>query len=98
MVAEQRIQTCPRLVPAHRAFDDGRRIVPPIDEVAEQDQLDIGIAASGIVRLDLPEKLLEQVYPAMDVADRIDPLSRRKGGPGRASEGVRQGDNPGLSA
>ena len=57
----------------HQPLDDAARIGAPVDEVAEEDISGARAAAPGaVVGGDAREQSVEQIEPAVNVADRID--------------------------
>src|SRR5687768_7070365 len=61
--------------PVARRLDNTRAVGSAVDEVAEQDHRGLGRTAAEVVGLDRRDHVLEQIEPAVDVADRIDPLA-----------------------
>ena len=79
MIAHQEAHIPARLLQLHRALDHLTGTRSAIDEIAEQDQRGLRRRACAIVRRDLLQQMIEQIGPAMDIADRVNALSFRDG-------------------
>src|SRR5690242_12052050 len=74
VIAEDEADVAARLGKPDQPIDHARRIGAAIDEIAEEDELRLRGAAGAVVRLDLPDQIVEQAEAAVDIADRIDAL------------------------
>lgn len=64
-------RTCPQV------FDDGAGFRSPIDQVAEKDHMALRLVAAVIMAFDHLEQVEQQVMPPVNVADRVEPFTRR---------------------
>ena len=65
------------------ALDHAGGIWPPIDKVAEKDELRLRRSTATLVRLDTKQQLVKQIEAAVHVADRINPQPVRHARRGR---------------
>jgi hypothetical protein len=75
MVSHQEPGRDRSLAERDQPFDDGPGVRPSIDQVAEENDHDLGRVARRHIPLDHREQALEQVQPPVNVADRIDTLA-----------------------
>lgn len=87
MVSDKQSRIVEFIAQTARAFDDRRRMRTAIDQIAEQNEGDGGIAARTIVRADHLDQRGEQIVAAVDVADRVNAATGRYGkiNPGRGN-------------
>ncbi len=71
---------------APEPLDDLSRLRSAIDQVAEEDDAGARLATGAVVGLDPEQKLVEQIKPSMDVADRVGAMPTRGRGPATTSD------------
>ena len=76
MVAKQEQRLGWEMLQVRQALDDASRVRTAIDQVAQKDDRGGLDRAITNVILDLPEKIVKQIEPSVNVADRIEPLGR----------------------
>jgi hypothetical protein len=94
MIAHQHMEGSEARQAADRIFDRLRRIGAAIDQVAEQDDMIVGLRPRADIVAHMGQQRQQQIEPAMDVADGIDTLSGRDLRSGRVSAPLRQRVHP----
>ena len=72
MIAHQETDVFASAPKLHRADDDAGAVGTAIDQVTQQNDMLFGRLSAGMVEPDLFQQVVEQIEPAMHVADRID--------------------------
>ena len=77
LVVAGQIANLAPLPPLACGFNDPRALGAPIDEVSEEDDRGLGLAYLRVVLFDREYQFVEQVTPAVNVADDVEALAFR---------------------